>query len=54
MLQLVKAGGSTLVDGHLKGAMSIFESGGEGLDSTGAFLERVCAVTIITLLPPHP
>ncbi|PKS05566.1 hypothetical protein jhhlp_008084 [Lomentospora prolificans] len=37
---LVKEGQTNIVDGHLKGAMSILNASDESLDATGAFLER--------------
>ncbi len=40
-LKLVKDGPTNIVNGHLKGAMSVLNANGEGLDDTGAFLERV-------------
>lgn len=41
-LQLVKDGTTNIVDGHLKGAMSVIAASEESPDDTGVFLERVC------------
>lgn len=40
--QLVQKGRSNIVDGHLKGAMSIMSSNTEAPDPAAVFLERVC------------
>lgn len=39
---LVQRGRSNIVDGHLKGAMSIMSNREPSTDPTGVFLERVC------------
>lgn len=39
---LVQKGRSNIVDGHLKGAMSIMSNREASTDPTGVFLERVC------------
>jgi hypothetical protein len=38
---LVQKGRSNIVDGHLKGAMTIMSNNGTATDPTGVFLERV-------------
>lgn len=40
--QLVQKGRSNIVDGHLKGAMTIMSNSEPSTDPTGVFLERVC------------
>lgn len=42
--QLVQMGRSNLVDGHLRGAMTIMNSYPAANDATGMFLERVCSL----------
>ncbi len=43
--QLVQKGRSNIVDGHLKGALTIMVSNPEPCDPTAIFLERVCRPT---------
>lgn len=40
--QLVQTGRSTIVDGHLKGAMAIMNNSQGADDPASVFLERVC------------
>jgi len=53
-LQLVQRGRSNIVNGHLKGALTVMCTNPEPLDPTGVFLERVslrCSLALALISP---